>query len=101
MPPPGNSTEFLDLVQKSGVADDARLKAHLQRLTEQNALPGDATKLASLLLRDGYLTHFQAEQLLQGKWKRFYIGKYKVLERIGSGGMGQVFLCEHKLMRRR
>ena len=24
-----------------------------------------------------------------------------MLERLGSGGMGQVFLCEHKLMRRR
>jgi len=101
MPPPANSAEFLDLVRKSGVADDARLKGHLQRLTDQNAIPPEATQLASLLLRDGYLTHFQAEQLLQGKWKRFFIGKYKVLERIGAGGMGQVFLCEHKLMRRR
>src|SRR6202035_474901 len=50
---------------------------------------------------DGLLTFFQAEQFLLGKWKRFTIGKYKVLERLGSGGMGQVFLCEHKLMRRK
>jgi serine/threonine protein kinase len=34
-------------------------------------------------------------------WKRFHIGKYKVLERIGAGGMGLVFLCEHQVMRRR
>src|SRR5262249_48960830 len=47
------------------------------------------------------LTHFQAEQFLLGKWRRFTIGKYKVLERLGSGGMGSVYLCEHKLMRRR
>src|SRR5262249_27217213 len=31
----------------------------------------------------------------------FSIGKYKVLERIGLGGMGQVYLCEHERMRRR
>ncbi len=52
-------------------------------------------------MRDGLLTTFQAEQFLQGKWRRFTIGKYKVLERLGSGGMGSVYLCEHKLMRRR
>ena len=54
-----------------------------------------------MLVRDGLLTHFQAEQFLQGKWRRFTIGKYKVLETLGAGGMGSVYLCEHKLMRRR
>ena len=65
------------------------------------ALPNEPGRLAGLLVRDGVLTHFQAEQFLQGKWRRFTIGKYKVLERLGSGGMGSVYLCEHKLMRRR
>ena len=64
-------------------------------------MPTEATPLASLLVRDGVLTYFQAEQILQGKWKRFTIGKYKVLERLGPGGMGSVYLCEHMLMRRR
>jgi len=63
--------------------------------------PKEMSGIAGLFVRDGLLTYFQAEQFLQGKWKRFTIGKYKVLERLGSGGMGQVFLCEHKLMRRR
>jgi serine/threonine protein kinase len=101
MAAPANSTEFLDLVRKSGVADEKRLDAHLQRLRSASGIPAEAGKLAGLLVRDGLLTHFQAEQILQGKWKRFTLGKYKVLERLGSGGMGQVFLCEHKLMRRR
>src|SRR5207253_5242362 len=29
------------------------------------------------------------------------LGKYKVLERLGAGGMESVFLCEHNFMRRR
>src|SRR5437868_12067086 len=53
------------------------------------------------MVGDGVLTQFQAEQFMLGKWRRFSIGKYKVLERIGSGGMGSVYLCEHKLMRRK
>jgi serine/threonine protein kinase len=101
MPAPATTDEFLDLVRRSGVADEARLDAHLKRLAEQSGVPDDPSKLAGVLVRDGLLTYFQADQLLQGKWKRFSIGKYKVLERIGTGGMGQVFLCEHKLMRRR
>src|SRR5579883_2120835 len=101
MPAPATVDEFLDVVQKSGVTDPAKLGPYVQALRDKRQLPTEPSKLAGLFVRDAVLTYFQAEQLLQGKWKRFFIGKYKVLERLGTGGMGQVFLCEHKLMRRR
>jgi tRNA A-37 threonylcarbamoyl transferase component Bud32 len=53
------------------------------------------------LVRDGVLTNFQSEQFMLGKWRGFTIGKFKLLERVGVGGMGQVFLCEHMFMRKR
>jgi serine/threonine protein kinase len=101
MPAPANADEFLDLIQKSGVVDEAKLRVYIQKLSETTGVPPEPAKLASHLVRDGVLTFFQAEQILQGKYKRFSIGKYKVLEKLGSGGMASVFLCEHKLMRRR
>jgi serine/threonine protein kinase len=101
MPAPTTIGEFLELVRKSGVLEDKRLDVYVDKVTAAGVLPQEPSKLGGLLVRDGILTHFQAEQFLQGKWRRFTIGKYKVLERIGSGGMGSVYLCEHKLMRRR
>lgn len=101
MPAPTTCEELLELIRRSGVVDDSRLRTYVQKLTESGGLPADPQKFAGLLVRDGILTYFQAEQLLQGKYKRFSLGKYKVLERLGAGGMAQVFLCEHKLMRRR
>jgi serine/threonine protein kinase len=102
MPAPTTAEEFLELVRKSGVVEDKRLDAYVDKLRAGSGLPAKASEMAGLLVHDAcLLTTFQAEQLLLGKYRRFTIGKYKVLERLGVGGMGSVYLCEHKLMRRR
>jgi serine/threonine protein kinase len=53
-----------------------------------------------LLIHEGLLTAFQALQLLKGRWRGFTLGKYKILDWIGSGGMGQVYLAEHRILHR-
>src|SRR5258708_2984551 len=99
MASPISVNEFLDLIHKSGVTDERRLEGYLNKLRTAGTLPTEPSKLAGRMVSDGILTQFQAEHLMQGKWRRFTIGKYKVRERLGSGGMGSVYLCEHKLMR--
>jgi serine/threonine protein kinase len=38
---------------------------------------------------------------LAGKWHGFTVGKYKVMERLGRGGLGNVNLCEHQFTQQR
>ena len=70
MPAPTSADELLDLVLKSNLVEEPRLRAYTEKLRESGPIPTDAAKLAQYLVRDGLLTYFQAEQLLQGKYKR-------------------------------
>ncbi len=102
MPAPATSDELIKLIRKSGMVDEPKLDAYLEKLRLASVvIHDDVRKLAGAMVKDGLITYFQAEQFLLGKWRGFTIGKYKLLERIGFGGMGQVFLCEHMYMRRR
>jgi serine/threonine protein kinase len=101
MSAPASVEELLQLVRKSGMVDEQKLSNYLQRRQLTRGLPADPRDLADDLVTDGIITYFQAEQFLLGKWRGFTIGKFKLLERVGVGGMGQVFLCEHMFMRKR
>jgi serine/threonine protein kinase len=98
---PNSVEELLQLIRKSGMVDEQKLTNYIQRRQFTRGLPADVREFADEMLRDGIITYFQAEQFLLGKWRGFTIGKYKLLERIGVGGMGQVFLCEHMYMKKR
>src|SRR5262245_14465318 len=100
MPLLTTNDELLTLIKKSALVDDERLSVFLQAHTGN--VPEKPRPLAELLIKNGFLTVFQASQLLSGKWRGFHLGggKYKLLELLGVGGMGKVYLCEHRRMKR-
>jgi serine/threonine-protein kinase len=51
-------------------------------------------QIAKILVEDGYLTRFQAERLLEGNPRGLVIDGYKLLEVLGAGGMGWVYIAE-------
>ncbi len=51
-------------------------------------------------MRLGLLTKYQSANIQAGKGRNLVYGEYVVLDKIGSGGMGQVFKAEHRRMKR-
>ncbi len=99
---PKSANDLLRLVVTGDLYDANRLKTYAQNLVTNNLVPADAMECAQLLICDGLLTEYQARVLLQGGGQKFTLGsKYRVLDLLGEGGMGTVYLCEHKHMRRR
>lgn len=71
------------------------------QLDQVRRTPGaDARALAAELVRRGWLTSYQAHELLQGNPPSLQIGPYVVLECLGKGAMGQVFKARHRVMSR-
>jgi serine/threonine protein kinase len=87
---------FVKHLEDSGILAGDTLKDFIP----PKAYPKDAEELLRELLRQKKLTKFQAEQVWQGEGKSLVLGNYLLLEKIGAGGMGQVFKAQHRRMDR-
>lgn len=84
--------QFLEILAKSQVlsADDLHNAIQEHQLNEIE----EATDVARRLIKAGVLTRYQAEQLLSGRARGLVIDHYRVLELLGFGGMGRLYLAE-------
>jgi serine/threonine-protein kinase len=96
MPAPTTTDQLLTNLRKSGLVPADRLEAALAALTPDD---GPAAVL-DRLVEGKLLTPFQADRIQAGKYKGFILGDYVILDQLGGGGTGQVYLAEHNVMHR-
>lgn len=91
------SERFVEMVARSNLVDEATQERFLKKVREkcEGNLPVSSKKLALAYKKAGLLTDWHIEKLFTGKYKGFFLGKYKLLGHIGSGGMSSVYLAEH------
>jgi len=92
-----SAKNLLKNIEKSGIADEDDLRRSIKALSAKH--PGakiGSKELVAHLIESELITQWHADKLLAGKYKGFFLDKYKLLGHLGSGGMSSVYLAESK-----
>jgi eukaryotic-like serine/threonine-protein kinase len=91
-----SAAALLDMLRRYHLVAAER-QAELERLQSQYSEPA---ALARELVRRGWLTTYQVNQIFQGRAAALELGSYVLLDRLGEGGMGTVYRASHRKMGR-
>ena len=95
-----SSSSFLQMLALSGLLSDEQMKSVEKRFS---AGVGRTTADVSIqeimiwLLKRKLITPWHAEKLIQGRFRGFFLGDYKLLNRVARGGMSTIYAAKDKL----
>jgi serine/threonine protein kinase len=90
-----SANSFLQMLSHSGLLSETQLQQVEQRFPA-SARTSTPRAVCDWLLQEGAITKWHAEKLLQSKFRGFFLGPYKLLNRVARGGMSTIYSAQHK-----
>jgi serine/threonine-protein kinase len=91
--------DLLPVIYESGVLTERQF-ADLRDKVVRGEYPDEPVALAERLVAEKVLTEYQVRRFLSNKSHGLVVGRYVILDRLGSGSMGRVFKAHHLMMDR-
>jgi serine/threonine protein kinase len=86
------SANFVDALRRHALLQPEQIA---QLSSEVQGRNSEARDLAKILVQRGWLTIYQINEILGGRAHNLVIGSYHVLDRLGQGGLSEVFKARH------
>jgi serine/threonine-protein kinase len=94
---PETAQDVIELIRRARLVGAPQL----ERVLASAPVGCGPERVLALLVENGHLTLYQADELSAGRWRGLWLGGYRVLDRLGKGGMSHVFLAEHAVLGKR
>lgn len=94
MEAPQNADDFITLLEKSRLTSPGKIIDTTNRFGLRDK--SNPKEVAARFIKEGLITKFQAERILKGSIRGLVIDDYRVVEILGFGGMGMVYVAEEK-----
>jgi serine/threonine protein kinase len=91
---------FLLKIVRLGLLSPTKASSFRRQFGSSLAHDADAEEVGDGLVAAGLLSQYQLDRILAGMSYGLRIGNYKIVDRLGTGGMSVVFRAEHTFLKR-
>jgi eukaryotic-like serine/threonine-protein kinase len=95
MPQPATLNATVELILESQLVPEDRLRGFLSSVRGKKLAKLTPIHLLQEMVAVDLLTAFRARQIATGRSQGFVLGKYRILDMVGRGGMGQIYRAQH------